>query len=114
VRPGPRYLGGLPVVAHLYRDTAGHRIVLLQADQSFPPRSAPTTPAGSHTWVTEVDGVVLLAASRLGLDIRRHEGSPERAADTQRPSWVDHKHRPAPPRRPGAARRRLDTGGGTG
>jgi hypothetical protein len=76
VRLGPRYFGGLPVVAHLYRDTAGHCIVLLQADQSFPTAVGAHHPAGSHTWVTEVDGVVLLAASRLGLDIRGHEGSP--------------------------------------
>jgi hypothetical protein len=44
--------------------------------QSFPTAIGAHHPAGSHTWVTEVDGVVLLAASRLGLDIRGHEGSP--------------------------------------
>jgi predicted anti-sigma-YlaC factor YlaD len=89
-------LGGMPVVAHLYRDTAGHRIVLLQADRSFPTAVGAHHPPGSHTWVTEVDGVVLfcadrpaplllvgqdralvlLAAGRLGLDIRGLDGSP--------------------------------------
>jgi hypothetical protein len=28
------------VVAHAYQDPAGHRILLLQANRSFPPRSA--------------------------------------------------------------------------
>ena len=89
-------LGGLPVVAHRYQDSAGHRIVLLQADQSFPTAVGAHHAAASHTWVTEVDGVVLfcadrpaplllvgqdralvlLAASRLGLDIRGHASSP--------------------------------------
>ena len=31
-------LGGLPVVAHTYQDRAGDRVVLLQADRSFPDR----------------------------------------------------------------------------
>lgn len=89
-------LGGLPVVAHRYQDSAGHRILLLQADQSFPTAVGAHHAAASHTWVTEVDGVVLfcadrpaplllvgqdralvlLAASRLGLDIRGHASSP--------------------------------------
>ena len=89
-------LGGLPVVAHTYQDTAGHRIVLLQADQSFPTAVGAHHPAGSDTWVTEVDGVglfcadrptpslvlgqdraqVLLAAARLGLDTHGHAGTP--------------------------------------
>jgi predicted anti-sigma-YlaC factor YlaD len=89
-------LAGLPVVAHTYQDTAGHRIVLLQADRSFPTARGAHHPAGSDTWVSEVDGVVLfctdrptpslvvgqdralvlLAASRLGLDLRGQEGSP--------------------------------------
>jgi hypothetical protein len=84
------------VVAHTYRDTAGHRIVLLQADQSFPTAVGAHHSAASHTWVTEVDGVVLccadrptpllligqdralvlLAASPLGLDLRGHGSSP--------------------------------------
>jgi hypothetical protein len=89
-------LAGLPVVAHTYQDPAGHRILLLQANQSFPTARGAHHPAGSHTWVTEVDGVVLfcadrptpslvlgqnraqvlLAAARLGLDTRGHVGTP--------------------------------------
>jgi hypothetical protein len=89
-------LAGLPVVAHTYQDPAGHRIVLLQADRSFPTAVGAHHPAGSDTWVSEVDGVVLFctdhptpslvlgqdralalrAASRLGLDLPGQEGGP--------------------------------------
>jgi hypothetical protein len=93
---GRGMLAGLPVVAHTYQDPAGHRIVLLQADRSFPTAVGAHHPAGSDTWVTEVDGVVLFctdhptpslvlgqdralalrAASRLGLDLPGQEGGP--------------------------------------
>src|SRR5215211_7526314 len=89
-------LAGLPVVAHTYQDPAGHRILLLQADRSFPTAVGAHHPAGSDTWVSEIDGVVLFctdhptpslvlgqdraivlrAASRLGLDLRGQEGGP--------------------------------------
>jgi hypothetical protein len=57
-------LGGLPVVAHTYQDGAGHRVVLLRADRSFPTAVGAHHPAGSDTWVIEVDGVVLFCADR--------------------------------------------------
>ena len=57
-------LGGLPVLAHTYQDPAGHRVVLLQADRSFPTAVGAHHPAGSDTWMTEVDGVVLFCADR--------------------------------------------------
>jgi predicted anti-sigma-YlaC factor YlaD len=57
-------LGGLPVVAHTYQDPAGHRVVLLQADRSFPTAVGAHHPAGSDTWISEVDGVVLFCADR--------------------------------------------------
>ena len=89
-------LAGLPVVAHTYQDTAGHRILLLQADRSFPTAVGAHHPTGSDTWVSEIDGVVLFctdhptpslvlgqdraivlrAASRLGLDLRGQESGP--------------------------------------
>jgi predicted anti-sigma-YlaC factor YlaD len=59
-------LGGLPVVAHTYQDPAGHRVVLLQADRSFPTAVGAHHPAGSDTWITEVEGVVLFCADRPG------------------------------------------------
>jgi predicted anti-sigma-YlaC factor YlaD len=57
-------LGGLPVVAHTYQDPAGDRVVLLQADRSFPTAVGAHHPAGSDTWMTEVEGVVLFCADR--------------------------------------------------
>jgi hypothetical protein len=57
-------LGGLPVVAHTYQDRAGDRVVLLQADRSFPTAVGAHHPAGSDTWISEVDGVVLFCADR--------------------------------------------------
>lgn len=57
-------LGGLPVVAHTYQDPAGDRVVLLQAYRSFPTAVGAHHPAGSDTWITEVDGVVLFCADR--------------------------------------------------
>jgi len=85
------------VVAHTHQDPSGHRVVLLQADRSFPTAVGAHHPAGSDTWVAEVDGVVLfcadqpapslvvgqdraevlLAAARLGLDTSasRHGGA---------------------------------------
>jgi predicted anti-sigma-YlaC factor YlaD len=57
-------LGGLPVVAHTYQDPAGDRVVLLQADRSFPTAVGAHHPAGSDTWITEVEGVVLFCADR--------------------------------------------------
>jgi predicted anti-sigma-YlaC factor YlaD len=57
-------LGGLPVVAHTYQDLASDRVVLLQADRSFPTAVGAHHPAGSDTWITEVDGVVLFCADR--------------------------------------------------
>jgi hypothetical protein len=89
-------LAGLPVVAHTYQDPAGHRILLLHADRSFPTAVGAHHPTGSDTWVSEIDGVVLFctdhptpslvlgqdraivlrAASRLGLDLRGQESGP--------------------------------------
>ena len=57
-------LGGLPVLAHTYQDPAGHRVVLLQADRSFPTAVGAHHPAGSDTWISEVEGVVLFCADR--------------------------------------------------
>ena len=57
-------LGGLPVVAHTYQDPAGDRVVLLQADRSFPTAVGAHHPAGSDTWISEVEGVVLFCADR--------------------------------------------------
>jgi hypothetical protein len=57
-------VGGLEVVAHHYRDTAGRRVMLLVADRSFPEAAGARHPPGAATWVAEADGVVLLCAER--------------------------------------------------
>jgi Putative zinc-finger len=57
-------LAGLPVVAHDYRDAAGHQVTLLLADRSFPEAVGATHPPGAAIWVAEVDGVAVLCADR--------------------------------------------------
>jgi hypothetical protein len=52
------------VVAHTYQDPAGDRVVLLQADRSFPTAVGAHHPAGSGTWMSEVEGVVLFCDDR--------------------------------------------------
>jgi hypothetical protein len=89
-------LAGLPVVAHTYQDPAGHRILLLQADRSFPTAVGAHHSAGSDTWVSKINGVVLFctdhptpslvvgqdhamvlrAAAQLGLDTGGQAGTP--------------------------------------
>lgn len=57
-------LAGLPVVAHDYRDAAGHQVTLLLADRSFPEAVGAAHPPGAAIWVAEVDGVAVLCADR--------------------------------------------------
>jgi hypothetical protein len=57
-------LAGLPVVAHDYRDTAGHHLTLLHADRSFPEALGAFHPPAAAIWVAEVDGVAVLCADR--------------------------------------------------
>jgi hypothetical protein len=62
---GRGVVGGLPVVAHTYQDAAGHRVVLLRAeDRSFPEAVGARHAAAGETWVAEVGGVVLFCADR--------------------------------------------------
>jgi Putative zinc-finger len=55
-------LAGLPVVAHAYQDAAGHRVVLLVADNSFPQATGARHSASGATWMAQVNGVVLYCA----------------------------------------------------
>ena len=57
-------LAGLPVLAHSYRDAAGHRVVLLRADRRFPEAAGARLMPGGATWIAEVDGVVVFCADR--------------------------------------------------
>jgi hypothetical protein len=59
---GRGVVGGVAVVAHTYQDAAGHRVVLLVSDRTFPEAAgASPRPAGS-AWMAEVNGVVLYCA----------------------------------------------------
>jgi Putative zinc-finger len=55
-------LAGLPVVAHTYQDVAGHRLVLLVADQPFPQAVGARHASSGATWTAQVDGAVLYCA----------------------------------------------------
>jgi hypothetical protein len=57
-------VAGLPVLAHTYQDAAGHRVVLLRADQRFPQAADARLMPGGVTWMAEVDGVVVFCADR--------------------------------------------------
>jgi hypothetical protein len=57
-------VAGLPVLAHSYRDAAGHRVVLLRADRRFPEAAGARLMPGGATWIAEVDGVVVFCADR--------------------------------------------------
>jgi Putative zinc-finger len=55
-------LAGLPVVAHAYRDAAGHRVVLLVASHSFPQALGARHGASGATWTAQVNGLMLFCA----------------------------------------------------
>jgi Putative zinc-finger len=55
-------LAGLPVVAHAYRDLAGHRLVLLVAGRPFPQAVGARHASSGATWTAQVDGAVLFCA----------------------------------------------------
>ncbi len=80
-------VAGLPVVAFLYQDAAGDRVLLLRGARLFPQAAGARHPSSDATWLARVDGLavfcadqpapsllvgaaqakVLLAAERLGL-----------------------------------------------
>lgn len=52
---------GVVIVAHAYRDAAGHKVIVYQSDSEFPiARGARHDPTGS--WTAEIDGTVLYCA----------------------------------------------------
>ena len=63
-RSGQGMLGGLPVVAFVYQDQAGHRVTLLRAGHSFPTAAGARHEPTAAMWLAEVDRVVLLCADR--------------------------------------------------
>jgi Putative zinc-finger len=57
-------LAGLPVVAHTYQDTSGHRLMLLIAGQPFPQAVGARHASSGATWTAQVDGAVLYCADQ--------------------------------------------------
>jgi len=55
-------LAGLPVVAHAYQDTAGHRVVLLLGRHSFPEAVGARHSSSGAIWTAQVNGVVVFCA----------------------------------------------------
>lgn len=58
------YVGELKVTAHEYVDTAGHEVVVYQADRSFPEAAGAVPAPEGETWTATVDGAVLFCADR--------------------------------------------------
>ena len=57
-------LGGMRVTAHEYSDAAGHKVVVYQADETFPVASGATHAANGQTWTAEIDDAVMFCADR--------------------------------------------------
>jgi hypothetical protein len=55
-------LGNLDVVVHSYRDPAGHRVAIYQADHTFPVAHGAQHSADGRTWRAATDGLVLFCA----------------------------------------------------
>ena len=53
----------LSVLAHLYRDAAGHRVTVYRADRTFPMADGAREGQG-QTWRAQVEGAVLLCSDR--------------------------------------------------
>jgi hypothetical protein len=55
-------LGDLDVIVHAYRDPAGHRVVVYQADRTFPVADEAEHSADGRTWSAEANGAILFCA----------------------------------------------------
>jgi anti-sigma factor RsiW len=55
-------LGELDVVVHAYRDPAGHKVVVYQADRTFPVADGAEHSGDGRTWTAATDGAVLFCA----------------------------------------------------
>lgn len=68
--------GELDVVVHSYRDPAGHRVLVYQADRTFPAADGAEHSSDDRTWTAAADGVVLFCADHpvpslvVGDDVR--------------------------------------------
>lgn len=53
---------GMAITAHEYLDPAGHKVVVYQADETFPLAREAEHDSDGRTWTAEVDGTVLFCA----------------------------------------------------
>lgn len=52
----------LNVIAHAYRDPAGHKVIVYQADSTFPVADGAEHSSDGRTWSAATDGIVLFCA----------------------------------------------------
>jgi len=52
----------LDVIAHAYRDPAGHEVIVYQADSTFPVADGAEHSSDGRTWSAAADGIVLFCA----------------------------------------------------
>src|SRR6266545_162429 len=57
-------VAGLPVVAFLYRDLAGDRVLLLRGARPFPQAAGARHVSSGATWLARVDGLAVFCADR--------------------------------------------------
>lgn len=55
-------LAGLDVTVHVYRDPAGHKVLVYQADRTFPLAAGAQHSDDGRTWTAQVEGLVLFCA----------------------------------------------------
>lgn len=55
-------LGELDVIVHIYRDPAGHKVVVYQADRTFPAADGAEHSSDARTWTAAAGGLVLFCA----------------------------------------------------
>lgn len=53
---------GMEVTAHEYVDSAGHEVVIYQAEETFPVADGAEHTPGGETWTADVEGTVLFCA----------------------------------------------------
>jgi len=63
-RSGRGEVAGLPVVAFVYQDPAGHRVLLLRGTRPFPQAAGARHASSGATWLARVDGAAVFCADR--------------------------------------------------
>jgi len=55
-------VGDLDIIAHAYRDPAGHKVIVYQADSTFPVADGAEHGSDGRKWSAATDGLVLFCA----------------------------------------------------